>query len=69
MPLIVTVLPFAKVAPADGEVIVEVGGAVSSGAAPGTRPDINVAGCTPIMANRLTVACCMAGSVGFASPS
>ncbi len=29
VPLIVTVLPFVNVAPADGEVIVEVGGVVS----------------------------------------
>ena len=69
VPLIVTVLPFAMVAPADGEVIVEVGGVVSVGAVAATRPDISVAGCTPIMANRLTVACCIAGSVAIVSPS
>ena len=68
VPLIVTVLPLLRVAPADGEVIVEVGGAVSAGAVPATRPDISVAGCAPISASRLTVACCMAGSVGVCVP-
>ena len=33
---------------------------VSVDAEPGTKPDMSVAGCTPIMANRLTVACCIA---------
>ena len=59
VPLIVTLLPFAMVAPAEGEVIAEVGGAVSEGAVPATRPDINVVGCALIMASRLTVACCI----------
>ena len=44
MPLIVTVLPFAMVAPADGEVIVEVGAVVSAGAGAAIRPESSVAG-------------------------
>ena len=43
-----------------GEVIVEVGGVVSVDAVAGVSPDISVVGCTPMSANRFTVACCMA---------
>src|SRR5215813_3288821 len=64
VPLMVTAEPSGKAAPADGEVIVDVGGVVSADCVAGVRPDISVAGCTlPMSANRFTVACCAAGSV------
>src|SRR5262249_58590171 len=47
-----------------GAVIAAVGGVVSVEAVAATRPDCSVAGCTPMSARRLTVACCMLGSVG-----
>ena len=49
--------------------IVDVGGVVSVDAVAGVSPDISVAGCTPMSANRFTVACCMAGSVLPVSPA
>ena len=64
VPLMVTAEPSEKVAPDDGDVIVDVGGVVSVDCVAGASPDISVAGCTlPMSANRFTVACCMAGSV------
>ena len=62
VPLIVTVLPFANVAPADGEVIVEVGGGGVGGLRGRRQVRIPAcAGCAPMSASRLTVACCMIG--------
>ena len=70
MPVIVTVLPFVNVAPADGEVIVEIGGVWSVDCVAAVRSDSSVADCTPMSASRLTVACCIAGSGGcWESPS
>src|SRR5580700_6533412 len=69
VPETVTVLPFWTVAPDEGDVMVEVGGVVLVIDGPVTSPDISVAGCAPIMDSRLTVACCMALSVGSSSPS
>ena len=40
-----------------------VGGVVSVDAVAGRNPAIRVTGCTPMSANRLTVACCMFASV------
>ena len=43
-------------------------GVVSVEAVAATRPDCSVAGCTPMSANRLTVACCMR-DIGAALPA
>jgi hypothetical protein len=43
-------------------VIVDVGGVASVGGQVTTRPGIRVAGCAPMSAKRLTVACCVSGS-------
>jgi hypothetical protein len=42
--------------------IVEVGAVVSVDLGVATRPEVRAYGCTPISANKLTVACCMFGS-------
>jgi hypothetical protein len=62
VPLTVTGLPPCRFAPAAGEVMVEVGGVWSVEAVAGVKPVCNVAGWTPMSANKLTVACCMLGS-------
>ena len=62
VPVMVTACPSEKVAPGDGEVIVEVGGVVSVDAVVDVSPVISVAGCAPISARMFTVACCMTGS-------
>src|SRR5215471_14964099 len=67
-PLTVTAAPSDSVAPEDGDVIVEVGAVVSVDAVAAVTPDISVVGCTPMSANRFTVACCMAESVLVVSP-
>src|SRR5206468_3859163 len=59
VPLTVIADPDRKLAPAAGDVIVDVGGAVSVEAAAATRPPCSVAGWTPISAKRLIVACCI----------
>src|SRR5262249_15429863 len=63
VPVIVTEEPSDKLAPAAGEVIVDVGGVVSVDAVAGVSPDMSVAGCAPMSADRVTVACCLAGLV------
>src|SRR6267378_2739366 len=45
--------------PPDTVLTVVTGGVVSVDFVAGTSPGCNVPGCTPISANRLTVACCM----------
>src|SRR5207248_5725958 len=67
VPMIAMRTPLDTVAPAAGDVTVEVGAVVSLDAAAGTRPACNVCGCTSMSANRLTVACCMRGS-GIETP-
>jgi hypothetical protein len=66
VPVIVTALPSASLAPDAGEVIVEVGGVVSVDLLAGASSELSVEGCAPISARRLTVACSMLGSGGFA---
>ncbi len=56
------------VVPAVGEVMLEVGGVVSVEAVAGVRPDCSVAGCTPMSANRFTVACRAASSAVSLGP-
>ncbi len=63
VPLSVMRLPSAAVA--GGEVSVAVGFVVSVEAEADTRPLCRVAGCAPMSANRLTVACCMFRSAGL----
>src|SRR5450755_2226254 len=58
-PVIVTLLPSARLAPATGERIVELGGVVSLDALVAVNPCSSVAGCAPMSASRLTVACCI----------
>src|ERR1700730_13122110 len=59
VPVTVTVVPACTEEPAAGEAMVDVGGCVSVEAEAATRPGCNVAGCAPMSANRLTVACSM----------
>jgi hypothetical protein len=47
-----------------GEVTAETGGMVSVDLVAGTSPDLRVAGCVPMSANRLTVACFIRMSSG-----
>ena len=54
--------------PSFGDVIADVGALVSVDAVAAVRPACSVAGCTPMSANRFTVACCIAESgVGAAA--
>src|SRR6267378_3742715 len=62
VPRIVTRPPLSAVAPSTGDVIVELGATESVDADAALRPDWIDPGCTPMSANRLTVACCMRGS-------
>ncbi len=57
-------VPCAKTVPGTGEVIVEVGAVVSVDWVAGARVASGVAGCTPMSAKTLTVACCAFGSAG-----
>src|SRR5262249_792702 len=62
VPETVTVV-FAPTFPPDtGEEITDDGATVSVDALAGTRPPCRAAGCTPISASKLTVACCKFGS-------
>src|SRR5450755_4697730 len=65
VPVMVTLLPSAMVAPAAGELIVELGGVVSLDAVVAVNPGSSVAGCAPMSASRLTVACCIFTSGGL----
>ena len=69
-PVIVTLRPDTKVAPASplAEIVAE-GAVVSVEATAKTRLASSVCGRTPISAKRLTMACWTAGSVGVASLS
>ena len=49
----------ARIAPAAGAVIRDVGAAVSVDVVATVSPDCSVAGCAPMSASRLTVACCI----------
>jgi hypothetical protein len=69
VPVTATCVPSTGCAPAAGEVMLAVGGVVSADAVAGCNPAIRVAGCTPMSANRFTVACCMLGSVGVPAKS
>ncbi len=64
VPVIVEGAPSGSEASFVGLVMTELGGVVLEDSAPGTRPDMRVAGCTPIMANRFTTNCCMFLSAG-----
>src|SRR6476660_7951471 len=59
VPLTVTRVPSAIDAPAAGADTVEVGGVRLAEAEAAVRPLSKVAGCAPMSARRLTVACCM----------
>lgn len=69
VPLTVTSDPLATEVAGAGEVIVALGAVVSVDAVGRTSPLISVAGCTPMSAKRLTVACCIRGSAGSCGPS
>jgi hypothetical protein len=69
VPVTCTAVPLVCVDPPLGELTVDVGGVWSVDAVAATRPGWIVVGCTPMSASRLTVACCIAGSVGVESPS
>ena len=62
VPLIVTGAPLATLEPSSGELITELGGAVSVEAVAPTRSPCSVSGWAPMSASTLTVACCMRGS-------
>src|SRR5439155_26001038 len=66
VPLITTSVWPRNVDPLTGEPIVDVGAWLSVDTVAATRPPVRVAGCTPMSANRLTVACRM--SVFAAGP-
>ena len=69
VPVIVIAAPACTLAPAAGDVMVDTGGKESVDAVAKVNPDWMLAGCTPISANRLTVACCMLLSgVGLENP-
>ena len=57
------------VEPAAGDVIVEVGGVLSLDAVAGVSAPCSVAGCAPMSARRLTVACCRLTSGVVGPPS
>ena len=61
--------PAVSVAPAEGEVIVDVGVAVSVDVLATVRPATRVVGCTPMSASRLTVAWRIEASVGVPARS
>ena len=67
VPVMVTGVPTGRVAPAAGEPIAVVGGVVSVEAVAAVSPLRSVSGCTPMSANRFTVACWAAVS-GAADP-
>ena len=69
VPAMLTCVPLVNVEPPAGEVMVAVGAVVSVDAVAATMPDWSVAGCTPMSANRLTVACCMFASTGVPAKS
>src|SRR5664279_1847475 len=70
VPEMSTVVPAFTVLPGAGAVIVDTGGVVSVDWDADCSPDCRVAGCTPMSAKRLTVACCMSGSgAGVMVPS
>ena len=56
VPLTVSGWPTGTVAPSAGDEMVDVGAVVSLLAVAADSPDCRVAGCTPMSANRLTVA-------------
>ena len=58
VPLTTTSSPCGNVAPSAGDTIVELGGPMSSDAVAAISGACSEAGCTPMSANRLTVACC-----------
>src|SRR4051794_39025960 len=68
VPVIVTELPTWKTDPAAGAVMTDVGTVWSAEAVAATRPDWREPGCTPMSANRFTVACRM-GVLGVVLPS
>ena len=57
------------VAPDESDVIEDDGAIVSVDAVVCTKPVCRLPACTPMSANRLTVACCMRPSVGVPPPS
>src|SRR4029450_8778591 len=57
VPVTVTWLPSVTVAPLDGDVNVAVGAVVSVVLVARIRPEIGAYGCTPMSANRFSVAC------------
>jgi hypothetical protein len=64
VPLTLIVLFVGTTAPSSGKPIVETGGERSPVAVLATRPGWIVVGSAPISANRLSVACCIAGVGG-----
>src|SRR2546427_2569637 len=69
VPLITTSAPTMSVDPLTGETIVDVGAVVSVDAVAATRPAVRLPGCTPMSANKLTVACCMSVFAGVPDKS
>src|SRR5204863_9241022 len=63
VPVTVTVEPLWKLAPPDGNVIVDVGEVVSVEGVASRRPDCSDPGCSCMSARRLTVACWTVTSV------
>ena len=69
VPEMVTGVPTTTVCPSVREVMVAVGAVTSVDMVAGTRPGCSEPGCTPMSANRFTVACCIRGSAVEAPPS
>src|SRR6516165_3637560 len=69
VPVTVMVVPACTAVPFAGEVMTEIGGVVSVDFVARLSPVCSVAGCTPMSANRFTVACCMFGSAAKPFPS
>ena len=61
VPWMVTGVETGSVAPAAGDVTCEAGAVASADAVAGTSVTSSDAGCAPMSASRLTVACCMSG--------
>src|SRR5450755_485318 len=59
VPEMITVSPCGNDAPLEGAVILETGAVTSVDAVAANNPVCKVAGCTPMSANRLIVACCI----------
>src|SRR5262245_2776619 len=64
VPFTVIIVPVGYAPPSTGKPIVDAGGETSPVAVAETNPACIVVGCTPISANRFSVACCIRSTAG-----